>query len=166
MRTRTLGPRVEERPAVQMTPMIDIVFQLLVFFVMTFKIVSLEGEFNVKMPREAQPADLHPPENLPPLIVRLVAGRDGNLEKIVLNDRDFGVSFDKLHQFIISVMGDERGPGSLQEGAEVELDCDYGLHYDYVIQAVTAVSGYRDADGNTVDLVEQIRFAPARRAAT
>ena len=29
----------------EMTPMIDIVFQLLVFFIMTFKIVSQEGDF-------------------------------------------------------------------------------------------------------------------------
>lgn len=33
-----------------MTPMIDIVFQLLVFFIMTFKIVSQEGDFHIKMP--------------------------------------------------------------------------------------------------------------------
>ena len=33
-----------------MTSMIDIVFLLLVFFVMTFKIVELEGDFSVRMP--------------------------------------------------------------------------------------------------------------------
>ena len=32
-----------EKIELQMTPMIDIVFQLLVFFIMTFKIVSMEG---------------------------------------------------------------------------------------------------------------------------
>ena len=37
----------------QMTPMIDIVFQLLVFFVMTFKIAAMEGDFNIKMPAAA-----------------------------------------------------------------------------------------------------------------
>ena len=47
-REHHVGP--EEKIELQMTPMIDIVFQLLVFFIMTFKIVAQEGDFNVKMP--------------------------------------------------------------------------------------------------------------------
>ena len=35
---------------INMTPMIDVVFQLLSFFVMSFKIVAQEGDFNIKMP--------------------------------------------------------------------------------------------------------------------
>ena len=42
-----------EKIELQMTPMIDIVFQLLVFFIMTFKIVSMEGDFNIRMPAAA-----------------------------------------------------------------------------------------------------------------
>ena len=38
---------------IDMTPMIDIVFQLLTFFVMTLKIVEAEGDFNIKMPLAA-----------------------------------------------------------------------------------------------------------------
>ena len=38
---------------IDMTPMIDIVFQLLTFFVMTLKIATSEGDFNIKMPRAA-----------------------------------------------------------------------------------------------------------------
>ena len=37
----------------QMAAMIDVVFLLLVFFVMTFRIVPVEGDFNVKMPLHA-----------------------------------------------------------------------------------------------------------------
>ena len=39
-----------EHIVLQMTPMIDIVFQLLIFFVFTFKIVLPEGDFNIRMP--------------------------------------------------------------------------------------------------------------------
>ncbi|MEC9149539.1 MAG: biopolymer transporter ExbD, partial [Planctomycetota bacterium] len=38
MKIRKIGT-AEEKIELQMTPMIDIVFQLLVFFVMTFKVV-------------------------------------------------------------------------------------------------------------------------------
>jgi hypothetical protein len=60
----------------------------------------------------------------------------------------------------MDLIGTDRGPGSLQETTEVELDCDYDLHYEHVIQAVTAVSGYLDNNGNVVKLVEKIKFAP------
>jgi biopolymer transport protein ExbD len=42
-----------EQVSLQMTPMIDIVFQLMVFFVFTFKIALPEGDFNVRMPAQA-----------------------------------------------------------------------------------------------------------------
>jgi biopolymer transport protein ExbD len=146
----------------QMTPMIDIVFQLLTFFIMTFKIVAAEGDFDIKMPLAASEG---PPaiDKLPPMKVRLTATSGGQLTKIRLNDNDFGISFDGLHNYIISVIGDDRGPGSRQETAEIELDCDPQLHYGNVIRAITAVSGYSDADGNIVKLVEKIRFTPPKR---
>ncbi|MEK6237543.1 MAG: biopolymer transporter ExbD, partial [Planctomycetales bacterium] len=56
-----------EKVELQMTPMIDIVFQLLVFFVMTFKIVSQEGDFDIKMPLAA-PSEGTPDEDLYPPI--------------------------------------------------------------------------------------------------
>ena len=39
-----------QKNELNMTSMIDIVFLLLIFFVMTFKIVELEGDFSVRMP--------------------------------------------------------------------------------------------------------------------
>jgi hypothetical protein len=81
-----------------------------------------------------------------------------------LNDKVMGTSFKSLHDEIHQVIGDDRGPGSVQETAEIELDCDYNLRYEYVIQAVTAVSGYLDGNGNIVKLVEKIKFSPPRPA--
>ena len=159
-----MAKRSTEEVGVNMTPMIDIVFQLLTFFIMSFKIVAAEGDFDIKMPLAAKSEGL-PPDTLPPMKVRLTATTGGQLNKIRLNDNDFGLSFDGLHNYIISVIGDERGPGSVQATAEVELDCDPQLHYQYVIKAITAVSGYTDADGNIVKLVEKIRFTPPKSRA-
>jgi biopolymer transport protein ExbD len=161
------GDKIE----LQMTPMIDIVFQLLVFFIMTFKIVSQEGDFNIKMPL-AQPAQGVPDDlQLPPMQVRLRAGANGQLANVSLNEKSFAIDLNEpkrwqeaLRLDIIGVIGDERGPGSIQETAEVELDCDYGLRYEHVIQAISAVSGYRDDTGNIVKLIEKVKFAPPRQA--
>jgi biopolymer transport protein ExbD len=161
MKVRNVGG-TEDKVNVPMTPMIDIVFQLLVFFIMTFKIVSMEGDFNIKMPLAAPSEGLPDEDKLPPMKVRLRASPSGQLAQISLNDNNFGTSFESLHNYIISVIGDERGPGSVQETAEVELDCDYDLKYDNVVKAVTAVSGFIDEDGNVVKLVEKIKFAQPR----
>lgn len=153
----------DDKVELQMTPMIDIVFQLLVFFIMTFKIVSQEGDFNIKMPLAAPAAGAPDELQLPPMKIRLRADGGGMLAGMSLNERGIG-TMEALRLEIIGVVGDDRGPGTFQEAAEVELDCDYGLRYEHVIQAITAVSGYIDDTGNVVKLVEKIKFAPPRQA--
>ena len=150
-----------EKIELQMTPMIDIVFQLLVFFIMTFKIVAQEGDFNIKMPLAAPSEGAPEDDALPPMKVRLRADAGGNPSGIMLNDKAFS-DYRSLNDYMIGIIGNERGPGSVQETAEVELDCDYNLRYEHVISAVTAVSGFVDDGGNIVKLVEKIKFSPPR----
>lgn len=46
LRNRASGSRI----AVDMTPMIDVVFQLLIFFMCTLKMIEPEGDFDISMP--------------------------------------------------------------------------------------------------------------------
>jgi len=148
----------------QMTPMIDIVFQLLVFFIMTFKIVAAEGDFNIKMPIGAPREGLPDPNQLPPMKLKLRADSNGTLVKMQLNQKGFERGdWGALRGYIIGILGDERGPNSIQDSAEVELDCDYNLKYEHVIDAITAVSGYRDDGDKIVKLVEKIKFSPPKK---
>lgn len=147
---------------VDMTPMIDVVFQLLAFFLLTFKIFAAEGDFNVKMPLAAPRQGVPDPTQVPPLKIQLRANADGTLTSITLADRSFA-NFNELHKYVIGYVGDDRGPGSLQETAEVELDCDYQLKYENVVEAITATSGYVDANGNIVKLIEKIKFSPPKQ---
>ena len=106
----------------QMTAMIDVVFQLLIFFMLSFKIVAMEGDFNVKMPLAAPREGLPDDKQVPPVKIRLEANAAHGLGRMSLN----GVVYDspeKLRNYIIGFIGPERGPGSLQDTAEVELDC-------------------------------------------
>ena len=155
--------REQEKIEIQMTPMIDIVFQLLVFFIMTFKVVSMEGDFNIKMPLAA-PSEGAIDENLvPPMKLRLTAGANGNLTGISLNDQSVQ-NFDALKSKILGIVGHERGPGSIQDTAEVEIDADYNLNYVHTIEAITAVSGDKDkATGTVTKLVEKIKFSPPKQ---
>lgn len=160
MKVRNTGGK-NEKIELQMTPMIDIVFQLLIFFIMTFKIVVPEGDFNIKMPLSGSAVGPPDPNLLPPMKVRLRADSEGTLTNIQVNERGMGTSFDALRNHLISYVGDERGPGSISESAEVELDCDYQLRYEYIIRAITSISGYRDGD-NVIKLIEKIKFTPPK----
>lgn len=153
----------DDKIQLQMTPMIDIVFQLLVFFIMTFKIVLPEGDFNIRMPPPATQTNALPPET-PTLTLRMTAGEEGVLSGLRLGDLSFsdgpnGSAFDQLRGHIRGLVEDEGGPGTASE-REVELECDYDLDYEYVIRAITAISGYIK-DGQRFKLIERIRFAPA-----
>ena len=153
-----------EKIELQMTPMIDIVFQLLVFFIMTFKIVVPEGDFNIKMPVSAPSAGPPDPNQLPPIKIRLRADAGGSLNSIQVNQTVAG-DFDGLRNQMISIVGPERGPGSIAETTEVEIDCDYDLKYQYVMQAITHISGFRNDQGEIVKLIEKIKFSPPKKPA-
>ncbi len=158
MKIRNTG-RDQEESGLQMTAMIDIVFLLLVFFVMTFKIIAPEGDFNIKMPAQAAQG-IPDPTAMPPIKIRIRASENGQLAGIKFGETVVSNLAD-LRKKVREVVGDEPGPGSL-ESTEIEFECDYNLHYEYVVQAMTAVSGYVQ-DGQVIKLVEKIKFTPPRK---
>lgn len=153
----------ESKIELQMTPMIDIVFNLLVFFIMTFKIVELEGDFDVKMPAASASQGTPDEDILPPMTLRLTSDQGGNLTGIQLNDIGLN-SFQELNEQIWSMVGSGGESGALS-GVEIELDFDYQLRYEQVVNAITAVSGRVLPDGTIIKLVEKVRFAPPRVSA-
>ena len=149
-----------QRSELNMTSMIDIVFLLLVFFVMTFKIVELEGDFSVRMPLASDSNQQVDPTDLP-LKLRLTADDNGKLTGIALNDRSLGVDFDQLRAEVVQYVG-TNAPIEGDSGPEIEIDTDYNLRYEYVVRSITAVSGYKEGN-QVVKLIERIKFAKPRR---
>jgi biopolymer transport protein ExbD len=145
---------------INMTPMIDIVFQLLAFFIMSLKIVQPEGDFDVRMPLGAAAAAAPDDDQIPPIRIRLMSGGDG-LAGISMNGSPVG-DFDELREKVIGLVGTNSGPNSLADKTEVELDCDYSLPYRYVVNAISAVSG-KVQDGQVIELIKKIKFAPPKK---
>jgi biopolymer transport protein ExbD len=158
-----------------MTPMIDIVFQLLTFFIMSLKISAAEGDFAMRFPAAGVGRDIVGPcHELPPFRLRMTANADGSLQTLRLDHQTLGANladdaqaeaaFAALHREVIARLGDDRGPGSIAAAAEVEFDCDYELDYGNVIAAITAIAGYVSPEDNqsVVKLIEKIKFAPPR----
>ena len=141
--------------------MIDVVFQLMIFFMLTFNIIAPEGDFDVRMPLGKSSAE--PPNDLqlPPIQVRLVADNEGTLAGISMNGEPV-LDFGDLRQRVASFVDVALESGASLEDIELEIDCDYQLDYINVINAITAVSG-RLEDGQLIEMVKKISFVPLQR---
>ncbi|MEW4527130.1 biopolymer transporter ExbD [Maioricimonas sp. JC845] len=149
---------------IQMAPMIDVVFQLLIFFMLTLKIVAPEGDFNINMPigSAAAASDEPPPLDIK---VRLLANPDGTLGQVVFGNRPLGndapACFDRLNLEIVGLVG---SGGGFADDMSVEIDADYNLNYEYTIKAISSCTGRIDpVTQQPVRYIEKIKLAPPRR---
>jgi biopolymer transport protein ExbD len=124
-----------------MTPMIDVVFQLLVFFLFTFRIAPIEGEIGVNMP----PADMgssvsQTPPEFEMIPVLLFADDQGELESIKVEDNQVEDSdargLDNLTALLTAQKADVELAG---KEIEIEIDADPRLRYFWVIRGVNAI---------------------------
>ena len=145
--------RSAARLSIDMTPMIDIVFQLLIFFILTLQISPPEGGLAIHMPNRTSEGAV---TARLPLHVVLIAGKDGALAEVRLNDRRLE-SIDALGAAVRGILGDD---SAAAQSAEAVLHCDANLAYQHTMAAVTAVSGTRGDDGAITPLVGRVRFAP------
>lgn len=161
MRNRSAGPSKVEIP---MAPMIDIVFQLLIFFMLNLKIVAPEGNFNINMPIGA-PSAAAAEQNLPDIKVGLHSDRDGNLTQITLGSKNLGndnAAFERLNREILTIIGRPGNP--LTKDVEVEIDADYETQYKYVVKTISKCTGRFDpATRQITRYVEKIKFAPPHK---
>lgn len=154
----------DQKVELQMTPMIDIVFQLLVFFIMTFKVVVREGDFNIRMPSASSSSSTVEDFELP-VRVQLIAGVNGVLQDIVIDDSESlsgsatnnPQMYDLLSQRI-AARKQESGGGNVASELEVEFDTDPDLKFEEQIRAITAVMGRFGPDGELITLADKIKF--------
>ncbi len=160
IRHRDSGDKVET----QMSAMIDIVFQLLIFFMLTLKIIPEEGNFNISMPVSAPSQSQEDP---PPVIeykVRMLSDANGNLVDIRVGERSLGNdlpgAFERLNNDVRSWASSGT---AYNDDLEVVIDADYNLHYRYLIKAMANSTSYVDGTGHKVKFLDKVRLAPPRR---
>ncbi|MCA9036661.1 MAG: biopolymer transporter ExbD [Planctomycetaceae bacterium] len=162
IRNRTGETKIEA----QMAPMIDVVFQLLIFFMLTLKIIEPEGDFDINMPI-GKPASSSSSADLQPFKVRMEADPDtGELQQLYFNGNPLGKgegAFQLLNAEVFRSIRalEAAGSSKIAEDQEVEIDPAYGLHYENVIAAISACSGRMD-NGKMVRFISKIKFAPIR----
>ncbi len=155
-----------EKLKINTMPMTDVCFQLIIFFMLSLRLFSAEGDFSIQMPSTAPQEGLPDEVQTPPVRVRLRSDSNGKLTGIQIGQRAVA-NFKDLRRQVQEISGVDRGPAAASGNAEVELDCDYDLKFEYVVKALTAVSGFLADDKQTiVRMVDKIRFAPPRKPKT
>lgn len=160
-RTKKSGQEVKG----DMTPMIDMVFQLLIFFILTLNIVDPEGDFYLRLPKPGSAQAAQNDMMTKPLRITLVSNSEGDLTRVFVGDKacKMKTSTDPeesdVRARIRQAMGNAAGP---KEDFEIELG--WGgpgrdtLKYRYVLKMVGICTGEREPDGTVKTLVEKIKF--------
>jgi biopolymer transport protein ExbD len=153
-----------EKIEANMSAMIDVVFQLLIFFMLTLRVADPEGDFSINMPAQGAPSTPSDTQ-LPDIKVKLRANPDGTLAGLFLGGRNLGngvQSFVQLNSEILKLIGK---PGNeMAKEMEVEIDADYHLHFRHVINAVGACTGRMDKKAKkVVKYIEKIKFKPPKK---
>jgi len=154
--------KAPEKIDINMTPMIDVVFQLMAFFLMTFKVASVEGDFNMKLPKDERSAG---PANtqVEMIDVRMQAKPDGDLAVLAVGGAALpggnAISkFLELTKYVSIKVSAAKAAG--QDEPEIQIDADDNLRYENIISAVSAVSSHYDANGQVAPLAKKVKFKP------
>lgn len=163
-RSNTEAQKIEP----QMAPMIDVVFQLLIFFMLTLNIVEPEGDFSINMPINA-PSNSSQPQVFTDLKIRLESTEDGRLKNVIFGQRPLGNNigkqdnvFTRLNIEILKHIGSPKNP--FRKDMRVIIDADYNLDYTYTVKTISACTG-KMKNGKLIRYIEKIEFAPQRKTA-
>lgn len=126
-----------------LTPMLDVAFQLLTFFIFTFKPSPIELQFDLNLlptapqtePEPEPPPEDNPSDEPPPIQsfqVSLYADLDGRLERIELEEYDYAdlASFRQRLEEILN------NPDLAFDQALIRTDPD--LHWEHLVAVLNA----------------------------
>lgn len=134
-------------PDLPITPMLDMSFQLLAFFIMTFKPAPTEGQIALTLPKEEggpsamtipSPTDENKPKHY---IVRVAAADNGTIERMTIMEegaadpqgKDLGADVAKYHAELAALSAQlERE----KKTGKVTLEMGEKLIQEYVVQLV------------------------------
>jgi biopolymer transport protein ExbD len=129
----------------QVTPMLDMAFQLLTFFILTYRPAPVEGQFSmnllpaaaaVEMGREAPPSDAQAnaevPAALRTLTTRVEARPDGSIGRITIGENEDS-SVEQLRERLKTITADKTLPFD-----QAVIEADPGLRYEELMKVIDA----------------------------
>jgi biopolymer transport protein ExbD len=151
MRLRSSHSSAASRIGINMTPMIDAVFLLLIFFMLTMRIIAPEGNLDARIQRVSRFEQAF--EDTGFIVrVRCTANPDGSLSQLYFGNAPLGADTSSCWELLSSRMfaltgGDEL----LAAGLPVQIETDPLLAYEHTLHAISACTGRFDpASGRLV----------------
>ena len=148
MRIRKRNSIPEERNS-HLTAMIDVVFLLLIFFVMTFRVVVSEGDFYIRAPAATAETETVDITFDVPIQIVLNAGPTGQLTGISVD----GVSVGGVGELANAIRGRLQPQDEFMADITAIIRCDQALRYEHTIQVLAIVHG-----PHAEPLIENIRL--------
>ena len=81
-----MARKPQENPQLDMTPMIDVVFELIIFFVVTIKQEDLFSKLNCNRPAPAPPTE-SVPKDVPDVTIEIGRRYDGSPQGVILYNK-------------------------------------------------------------------------------
>ena len=135
--------RSQSEVELNLAAMLDMAFQLLTFFILTFKPAPVEGQVLLRMPPPqpvtninagersgADPNNLNPLQGLSTLVISALADADGSLKQMAVGETPIG-GLTALERKLEDIFHD---PGSGFD--QVVLQVDSRLHYGPLMQII------------------------------
>jgi biopolymer transport protein ExbD len=133
---------------IQVAPMLDMAFQLLTFFILTYRPMPVEGQFamnllppspvmdiNAQAPESGDASASGLPAALRTLTTNLHASPDGTLARIGLGESEFD-SIDGLRARLKEIVADKTLPFD-----QALIQVDPNLRYEELMRVIEAFSG-------------------------
>jgi len=125
----TGGPQLEEKVELQMTPMIDCVFLLIIFFVANLKFPEIEGNLRAYLPKSAPGRAAGPQEKIDRIVINLDPA--GNRVQVAVNNKILPRGIYGLTTRLLLLRRQ-------LPAAEVIIDASPDVRYLYVVKALNA----------------------------
>lgn len=163
--------RQSDAVELNLAAMLDMAFQLLTFFILTFRPAPIEGQLAIKLPppqpatdvlaaqpeqQEQAPTDGNAGTALQTLILTVNAGADGNMSQVrmgmgvVFNGQGTPSNLHQLRQRLKQVFSLRNGPFD-----QVLIRVDRQLHYQELMKIVDICTQQRLPNG---DRLEKLSF--------
>ena len=163
---RRKNHRTQQSVKLNLAAMLDMAFQLLTFFILTFKPAPVEGTIDLIMPpaaavtptpstRRTEPPLLDPLADLRSLVIDVAATGEGSIDRLQAGGEAVG-GLGQLDARLRELLQDRRMPFD-----RVVIHAGSQLRYDALLSIVDVCTRQRLADGRPLDKVSFVEQTAA-----
>jgi len=159
--------RTQSDVELNLAAMLDMAFQLLTFFILTFKPAPIEGQVLLRMPPPqpvtniagekagADPQNTNPVQGLSTLVVSALANADGSLKQMAVGETPIG-GLTALERKLEDIL---RDPGSGFDQVIVQVDSR--LHYGPLMQVIDVCTRQKLPSGEPLSKLSFVELPTA-----